>query len=165
MHSSVSRSSIRGTASIRRRPRHSRRGVAAVESAIVLSTLLMVLFVLFDFGLATFQYNTLSAVARYMARAATLHGSAAPPQYSSWGPTEYVGTAADNSEIAAVAAPLLATMPAGGVAIDVTWPSGSNQESNTVQVRLSYTHTSLVPFLPGISSLNLQAQSTMSIAH
>ena len=60
---------------------------------------------------------------------------------------------------------LLATMPPSNVAIDVTWPSGTNTVNSTVQVTLSYTHVSLVPFLPGISTLGMQAQSTMYVIH
>lgn len=142
-----------------------RRGVTAVESAVLLSTLLMVLFVIFDFGLATFQYNTLSAVARRVARVATLHGEAAAPQQTAWGPGEYVGTAADGSEIASAAAPLLATMPASQVTIDVTWLDRGNQENNRVRVMIKYTHHSWVPFLPTSETLNLQAESTMPIVH
>src|SRR5580704_2916884 len=77
-----------------------RRGVTTVESAFVLSVLFLILFVLFDLGLAVFQYNTLSAVACRVARTAIVRGSAAPPNQASWGPNEYIGTAADNSQIA-----------------------------------------------------------------
>lgn len=142
-----------------------RHGVVAVESAVLLSTLLMVLFVIFDFGLAAFQYNTLSAVACRVARAATLHGEAASPQQTVWGPGEYVGTAADGSEIAASAVPLLATMPASEVTIDVTWLDRGNQENNRVRVLIKYTHHSWVPFLPTSETLNLEAESTMPIVH
>jgi Flp pilus assembly protein TadG len=161
----VSHTKIRRTVVTRRGAPRTRSGVAAIEGIIVLSTLLMVLFVVFDFGLATFQYNTLSAVARRVARAASLHGAAAPPEQTAWGPVEYVGTAADNSEIANAASPLLATMSSSAVAIDVTWLDGTNQENDRVRVRISYTHPSCVPFLPGINALSLQAESTMPIVH
>jgi hypothetical protein len=136
-----------------------------IESSILLSTLLLVMFVLFDFGLAVFQYNLLSSVARYLARQATVHGGAAAAADGIWGPATYVGNAGDGSAIASAAAPLLATMPPSGVAISVTWPSGTNTVNSTVQVTVSYTHSPLVPFLPGISALAMQAQSTMYIIH
>lgn len=148
-----------------RTPRGLRRGVAAVEGVFLLSILLLVLFVVFDFGLAAFQYNTLAAVARRVSRTATLHGPAAPPEESTWGPAQYLGNAGDNSEIAQIAAPLLATMPASDVAIEVTWPDGSNRENDRVRVHVSYTHHSWVPFLPACNSLNLQAESTATIVH
>jgi Flp pilus assembly protein TadG len=161
----INRATIRRTGRTPRCAPRTRGGMAAVEGMVVLSTLLMILFVIFDFGLATFQYNTLSAVARRVARAASLRGAAAPPDQVAWGPAEYVGTAADNSEIAAIAAPLLATMPGSDVSIDVTWPNGTNQENDTVHVRVSYTHHACVPLLPGVTVLNLQAESTMPIVH
>jgi Flp pilus assembly protein TadG len=164
MHSSALRSNPRQVASMRRRVVRTRGGVAAVEGAIVLTTLLLVLFVVFDFGLATFQYNSLSAVARRVARAASIRGADAPPDQSAWGPAEYVGSAADNSEIAMAAAPFLATMSASDVTIDVTWPDGGNQENNRVRVAVGYSHHSLVPLL-SVGNLNLQAVSTMSISH
>ena len=73
-----------------------RRGVTTVESAFVLSVLFLVLFVLFDLGLAVFQYNTLSAVACRLARAAIVTcDQRRPPDQTSWGPNEYIGTAAE----------------------------------------------------------------------
>jgi Flp pilus assembly protein TadG len=145
--------------------RRARQGVTTIEGVLVLSTLLLVMFVLFDFGLAAFQYNTLSMAARYLARTATVHGSAAPPQHTTWGPTAYAGTAGDNSEIGNTVLPLLATMSGSSVAINMTWPDGSNGLYDTVQVQLKYTHKCLVPFLPGISTINMQAESTMPMCH
>ena len=149
----------------RRDPSGTRHGVAAIESVILLSTLLMVLFVVFDFGLAAFQCNTLAATARRVARAASLHGAAAPPEQPAWGPTAYAGTASDNTEIAATAAPLLATMPSSEVTLSVTWPDGDIQENNRVRVRVAYTHHAWIPFLSVSDSLNLHAESTMPIVH
>ena len=123
------------------------------------------LFVLFDFGLAVFQYNLLSSVARYLARQATVHGSAAAAADGVWGPSSYAGNAGDGTAIGNATAPLLATMAPSNVAISVTWPNGTNTVNSTVQVTLSYTHFPLVPFLPGISALGLQAQSTMYVIH
>jgi Flp pilus assembly protein TadG len=145
--------------------RLARRGAAVIEGVVLLSVLLLLLFELFDFGLATVQYNTLSSVARCLARAATVHGNAASPQDGTWGPAEYRGNAGDNSQVANLAAPLLATMPPSSVAIDMQWPSGTNSTNDTVQVTLNYSHTPLLPFLVGTGALNLQAQSTMSIMH
>lgn len=149
----------------RRNRRRGRSGVTAVESVFTLSILLLVLFAVFDFGLAAFQYNTLAAVARRVARAASLRGSAAASETSTWGPAEYVGTAGDNSEIAEAVAPLLAAMSPTEVSIDVIWPDGSNRENDRVQVHLSYVHHSWVPFLPACGNLNLQAESVAPIVH
>jgi Flp pilus assembly protein TadG len=142
-----------------------RRGVTAVETAMVFSTVFLVLFAVFGMGLTTFQYNTLSAVARQVARVAIVHGSTATPQESAWGPASYSGTADDGSEIAAAAAPLLATIPPGSVSINVTWLDGGNAVNNRVQVVVSYTRSSWIPFLPVTGPVTLQASSTMPILH
>ena len=149
----------------RSQPHPSRHGTTTVESAIVLSTSLLVLFTIFDLGLATFRYNTLAAVARRVGREAIVRGDAAPPDRSAWGPAAYAGTAADSSEIAALAAPLLVTMTNSDVAIQVTWPDGDNAEGDRVQVQLTYVHHPFVPFLSVGSFLNLQAQTTMRLVH
>ena len=152
----------------RRKPpglRRSRRGTTAIEGTVLLSTILLLLFVLFDFGLATFQYNLLSSTARYVARQATVHGSTAAVADGTWGPASYNGNAGDGTAIGNVVAARLATMPPSSVQINVTWPSGANTVNSMVQVTLSYTHVSLVPFLPGISTLGMQAQSTMYVIH
>jgi Flp pilus assembly protein TadG len=143
----------------------SRRGTTTVESAIVLSTLLLLLFALFDLGLAAFRYNTLAAVTRRIAREAIVRGDAAPPDRSAWGPGAYVGTAADASEIASIASPLLVTMTNSDVAIQMSWPDGDNAEGDRVQVRLTYVHHPFVPFLSIGSFLNLQAETTMRLVH
>jgi hypothetical protein len=89
----------------------------------------MVLFVIFDLGLAAFRYNALAATARRVAREAVVHGGAAPPDRTAWGSGKYLGTAADVTEIAQSAAPLLATMPPSAVTIQVEWLDGNNQET------------------------------------
>ena len=143
----------------------SRRGTTTVESAIVLSTVFLVLFVIFDLGLATFLYNTLSAVARRTSRELIVHGAAAAPERTVWGPTDYESTAADSSEIASAAAPLLATMTKSAVAIEVSWPDGDNREGDRVVVRLRYVHQPVVPFLSLSGPLDLRAESMMRIVH
>jgi hypothetical protein len=142
-----------------------RHGTTTVESAIVLSTLLLLLFAMFDLGLAAFRYNTLAAVARRVAREAIVRGDAAPPDRTAWGPNAFAGTAADTSEIASIAAPLLVTMPGSDVAIQVSWPDGDNAEGDRVLVQLNYVHHPFVPFLSVGSVLNLQAATTMRLVH
>jgi len=147
-----------------RRRQRVRRGVTTVETAVVLSTLFLVLFVILDLGLATFRHNVLAAAARRLARQAIIHGDAAPPEQAPWGPAEYAGTAADDSEIARAAAPLLASMRRSDVAVQITWPDGDHGEGDHVRVRLTYMHNAIVPFVPS-QLLNLQAECTMLIVH
>jgi Flp pilus assembly protein TadG len=142
-----------------------RAGIAAVEGALILAALMLLLFVFLDLGLAVCRYNVLSATARNVARAAIVHGADAAPQLSAWGPTAYVGTAADSSDMAAVAAAWLATMNPADVGMQLTWPDGDNQPNHRVSVQLSYSHQFLVSFLGLGTALPLESQSTMLISH
>src|SRR5215218_1882556 len=81
------------------RQRSCRDGAAMLECAIALPIMLLALFALLDLGLAATRYNALAEAARQIARQAILHGSLAPVEIGSWGPTEFVGTAADSSSI------------------------------------------------------------------
>src|SRR5215213_8561998 len=81
------------------RQRSCRDGAAMLECAIALPIMLLALFALLDLGLAATRYNALAEAARQIARQAILHGSLAPVEIGSWGPTEFVGTAADSSII------------------------------------------------------------------
>ena len=145
--------------------RRDRHGVAAVEGALILSALMLLLFVLLDLGLAVCRYNILSAAARNLARAAIVRGADAAPQLSAWGPNPYSGNAGDSSAMATVAASWLATMSPGDVSMQLTWPDGDNQSNHRVSVQLGYNHQFLTSFLSLGNALSLQAQSTMLIMH
>lgn len=145
--------------------RTNRRGAVAVEAAIVLGLLFMLLFVIFDLGLAAARYNMLSGTARSIARQAIVRGAKASPELSPWGPQEYVGSAADSAEMARIAAPLLATMDPANVVLEVNWPDGDNQVGNRVHVHVSFVHRPFVPLLNLPSSFTLNADSTMRIMH
>jgi hypothetical protein len=142
-----------------------RRGVTVVEGAVLLTTLLLILFAMLDLGLATFRYNMLAAAARQVGRYAIVRGAEAGPELSVWGPATYSQTAADGSEIAIVAAAYLATMDKSDVQIEVTWPDGENQENDRVVVRLAYRHQPVVPLLKLGGPMDLSAETTMQILH
>lgn len=146
--------------------RHScRDGATMVECAIVLPVLLLALFALLDLGLATTRYNALSESARQIARSAIIHGSLAPPEVGTWGPTQFVGTANDSSTIVQSVHGLLPTMPATLVNIQVTWPDNDNGPRDRVRVQVSYTHHPLVPGLTGWGPIDLQSVATMHIVN
>src|SRR3954470_9725930 len=79
--------------------RANRDGAAMLECAIALPIMLLALFALLDLGLAATRYNALADAARQIARKAIIHGSLAPAEVGSWGPTQFTGTAADNSTV------------------------------------------------------------------
>src|SRR3954451_11250098 len=94
-----------------------RNGAAMLECAIALPVMLLALFALLDLGLAATRYNALAEAARQIARQAILHGSLAPAEIGSWGPTQFVGTAADSSNIVQALHGRLPTMPENLVSV------------------------------------------------
>jgi hypothetical protein len=142
-----------------------RRGAALLEGTIVLTVFLVIIFAMFDLGLAVMRQNSLAESARRLARTAIVHGDLATPEYTSWGPLQYSGTADDDHEIADAVRTGLITMNPGDVTIEVTWPDGDNRSGDRVIVSLEYPHRTILPSLFGGSSLNLRAESTMRVEH
>src|SRR5689334_1070755 len=124
-----------------------RHGAAMLECAIALPVMLLALFAILDLGLAATRYNALAEAARQIARQAILHGSLAPDEVGSWGPAQFVGTAADSSNIVQATHGRLPTMLENLVSVQVTWPDHDNSPRDRVQVRVSYQHRPLVPGL------------------
>jgi Flp pilus assembly protein TadG len=142
-----------------------RHGAAMLECAIALPVMLLALSALLDLGLAATRYNALAEAARQIARQAILHGSLAPVEVGSWGPTQFVGTAADSSNIVQTVHGRLPTMPENLVNVQVTWPDNNNSPRDRVQVRVTYQHHPLVPGLTAWGTLDLQSVATMRIVN
>lgn len=145
--------------------RKRRQGAVSVEAAIVLSVFLLVLFGLLDLGLAALNSNNLKDVAQQVSRTAIVRGKNSGPQYSPWGPATYSSTAASGGEIATEAATALVIAPPTKVNILVEWPDGDSDRGSRVRTTLTYTHPMIVPGLFGISSIPMQAVSTMHISN
>lgn len=141
------------------------RGAVAVESAIVMSLLIVTLFFILELGLTTVRYNVLSAAARATARELIVHGSTSSPERTPWGPTEYSGHAGDGAGPASAAAPYLATLNPADVSLNVTWPDGDNRPGDRVHVTLHYIAAPRVPLLDLPTFYDLRAESTMRIVH
>jgi Flp pilus assembly protein TadG len=145
--------------------KHRRRGATAVEAAIVLSGLFVVLFGMLDLGLGVLEYNTLAEASRRLCRQAIVHGQMAAPQMTVWGPTSVSGTAADGSAYAQALSPELATFELNQVKYTIAWPDGSNQYDSRVQVTVTYQYQPMMPFIFGSWAIPLQAVTTMLVEH
>lgn len=145
--------------------RANREGGAILECAIALPVMLLALFALLDLGLAATRYNALAEAARQIARQAILHGSPAPDAVGSWGPTQFVGTAADSSNIVQAVHGRLPTMSENLVNVQVTWPDHDNSPRDRVQVQVTYQHQPLVPGLTVWGPIDLQSVATMRIVN
>jgi TadE-like protein len=136
-----------------------------LECAIALPIMLLALFAILDLGLAATRYNALAEAARQIARQAILHGSLAPVEVGSWGPAQFVGTAADGSTIVQTVHGRLPTMPANLVNIQVTWPDNDNSPRDRVQVQVTFQHHPLVPGLTTWGPIDLRSVATMRIVN
>ncbi len=156
---SISTSAVRYSV-IRRR-----RGVTAVESAITLPVLFVVLFAFLDLGLVATRYNALAEVSRRIAREAALHGSLRAETSTGWGPQPFVGTLADESELVAAAWGCVPTVQDADVTVRITWPDNSNTPRDRVHVEVGYRHEPLIPLICPWGPLDLRAKATMRIVN
>ena len=154
-----------GRSFMRRQGVAARRGAALIEAALVLPVFLFIILGSLDLSLAVFRYNSLSAAARRLAREAVVHGTQAPPQASTWGPTTVTATGADSSEVSRAVQPYLPTFNPKDVQLQIDWLDGDCQPDHRVRVTLSYPQRSIAGSLFGYGLLSLQAASTMRILH
>lgn len=155
--------------SIKRLPRpsdaHSRRGVALVECAFTLPIVTLVVMALLDLGMAATRYNALAEVSRHIAREAIRHGSLAPMAEGTWGPDEFQGTMATESEMVASARKKLLLTEAEDVTVGITWLDDSNAPGARVRVEVSTRHPPLLPGLFVWGALPLKSATTMGIVN
>ncbi len=142
-----------------------RRGVAAVEAAVVLSVFLVILFVMIDLGLMVLDYNLLCDGAQQLCRQAMIHGSKSAPQETMWGPTAVSGNAGDNSQYSQSFVQDLPTMTPAKVYYKLQWSNGTNQPDDPVQATLTYQYSPMIPFVLGNKPIALEAICTMPVDH
>lgn len=142
-----------------------RAGATALECAVTLPVLLAVLFALLDLGVAATRYNALAEVSRRIARQVVIHGSQAPPPMDVWGPDEFVGTVAGNSEIVAAAKGMTPTMDDQKVTVRVSWLDDDNTTRDPVQVDVRYQHQPLVPAFSVWGPIELKSVATMRVVN
>jgi Flp pilus assembly protein TadG len=143
----------------------SHRGATAIEAAIVLSGLFVVLFGMLDLGLGILEFNTLAEASRRLCRQAIVHGQNASPSMTAWGPESVSGTAADSTAYAQALSPELATFNLSNVKYTINWPDDSNQYDSRVEVIVTYQYQPLMPFIFGTAGVPLQAVTTMHVEH
>ncbi len=140
-----------------------RRGVAAVEAAIVLGVFLTFVLGMIEMGICVFRYHLVAGAVREGTRQAIVHGdySSAP-----WGPTTIGPIDGNDSHplVQAVMRMLVGVDP-DSVTIQAEWLDGDNEVEHRVRVTVAVLHTFTLPSMLGISSLTLHSDSTMQITH
>lgn len=142
-----------------------------VETAFVLPVCLLIVAAIIDLGMSIHQRNVAAWVARESARQAIVHGSSAPPETASWGPTPVTWSnvmRADSpqaAEIIAALEPYAPFLNDPDAAVEFEWPTESNHWGDTVRVTVRVPRRSLFPALPGLGQGVYSASCTMQIAH
>jgi Flp pilus assembly protein TadG len=140
-----------------------RRGASLVETAIVLTIFLMLLFGMFDLGIMLVRKESLAQAARTSARLAIVRGKYSDSR--ALGPTELSSAMSADNAIAVAARSHLVLMNPDDVQMVATWPDGSNEEGSRVRVVLSAEYTPIFTFIFGSPTWTLSATSEMIIAH
>ena len=139
-----------------------RRGAAMVETAIVISVLLTLVFGMLDLGIAVFQRTSVAHVAREAARIASIHGDLAPSQ---WGPTTYSGPASGNDDIINAIKPSLGALDPQQTTIKLEWPDGNATPESRICATVTSFHQPFLTFLFGSGTWTLSASTTVQINH
>ena len=143
--------------------RTNRRGSVAVESALVLGALSLLLLGMLEMSLILLNQTAMAEGARRVARAAMVHGDRAPDE--TWGPAKLTLQGSDTHEAAAKLREILCAVPASDVELEVEWIDGDNSAGDRVRVTLQHTHRPIVPAWGWNTGMVLRGSSTMQIAH
>ena len=141
----------------------SRRGVVAVESAIVLGTLTLLLLGMLEMSLILINHTTMAEGARRVARLAMVRGDRSTA--TAWGPTKLTLQGNASHAAAVELRSILCAVPAADVQLEVEWLDGDNSAGDRVRVTVQHTHKPVVPAWGWNTGLVLRGSSTMQIAH
>jgi Flp pilus assembly protein TadG len=143
--------------------RASRRGAIALESALVLGTLSLLLLGLLELTIILLNQTSMAEGARRIARTAIVRGDRSPT--TAWGPAKLTLKGNDNHEAAEKLREILCAVPAGEVDVEIEWLDGDNTAGDRVRVTVQHTHRPIVPAWGWNTGLVLRGSSTMRIAH
>jgi len=134
-------------------------GQTLIEAALSLTLLLGTLFAAMAGGLMLYTYHYLSFAARVANRYAVVRGSACN---SSGGMPDCPNVTSDQVQTY-VRGLHYAGIDANQLSVTVTWPSGSDNPGDPVQVRTSYPFPVSVPFVTS-RTLTMHSTSQMVIS-
>ena len=139
------------------------RGQSAVEFALTLPVLFLVIVGVFDFIRAIFHYNTLAEAAREGTRYAMVHGSASG---SPVGPGSATYTAPNqDSAVTAQVLSYAVAMDTSQITVLSTWPDGDNVPGHRVQVEMRYSYVPLTSLIVGGASVPMRSVSEASVVY
>ncbi len=147
----------------KRATREPEMGQTAVEFALTVPVIILVIFGIFDFGRAVWYYNTLSEAAREGTRYAMVHGATSS---SPVGPGASSYTAPNRDTIVeGVVERYAFGMDVSQVTVLSTWPDGGNKSGQRVNVEVQYTYAPLTGVILGGISIPLRSVAVASIVY
>jgi len=125
--------------------RRSQAGNTMVETALVITCYLMIVFGIIEFSQATFAWNFVSYAARNATRYASVHGAT----------SQTIATAQSVTNVVLAQA---VALNASNLTVSTTW-TPNNQPGSTVQVKVSYLYKPLlVVVFPSVQTFSSTSQ-------
>ena len=125
-----------------RRALRCERGGALLDTALTLPTLLILFFCFMEACLIAYAKNMITECAREGTRYAIYHGATCP---TSSNPTCEATATQVNTYVSNLGWPNLS---GGTMAVNTTYPNGSEAPGNYVQVQVTYSMPVTMPFVP-----------------
>ena len=135
-----------------RRALRCERGGALLDTALTLPTLLILFFCFMEACLIAYAKNMITECAREGTRYAIYHGATCP---TSSNPTCEATATQVNTYVSNLGWPNLS---GGTMAVNTTYPNGSEAPGNYVQVQVTYSMPVTMPFVP-VNTFNLTTTS------
>ena len=132
------------------------RGITALELAVILPVVLMLLLGTADLGIAVYFYNSLSEAARAGTRYAAVHGSNSQ---------QAVGPSANDATVEDRVRRNVPGISSADLTVTSSWPDGNNAPGSRVIVTTDLNYKLAVTGLLGFKSVRLTSASTMYIVH
>ena len=139
------------------------KGQSLVEFAMVIAIFFVIVFGVFDFGIAAYTYHYVSNATREAARWAIVHGQDSSSPATATDVENFVkGAGRLPPGINPTKLTVTAEWP--GDAANVSCPAGSKKHGCPVRVTVQYNYDFLMPFITS-PALQIQSSSQMIIAH
>ncbi|MCE2798447.1 MAG: pilus assembly protein [Planctomycetaceae bacterium] len=147
-----------------------RWGAVSLEFALVFPVYIITVISVFTLGIRIYQTQRYAAMAKFLARKAIVHGSAAE-KLGPWGPTTLTGSFGDGSVVGDLMASKYNAGHPMSIYYRLTWPDGGNSGISGNRVEVTISSSSLpdgtLSASTGGTSLttNISSTVTMAIAH
>ncbi len=123
--------------------KRARHGVVSLEFVLVIPMYIVIVSAAVVGGIRIFQRQQVTEMAKYLARQAIVHGSAAEG-VGAWGPQTIVGSFGDGSPIGTLMAEKYSHGDSTAVYFRLVWPDGGNDASRGDRVEVTVSTSELI---------------------